>query len=227
MFQCLDYCARFDVAEVLHIPETNPLLDDILNDMPQDDDWDITNPIQAIYKKKGLKRYKLDGVVGFSEKTLTNTSKETLASTANASSASAAILEVGAPASSSSKDADPISVKVENPTFVVLQQQLNVVKSGKVQLERLHSSALDLKVIMHGKATSDPVFAKKAEDYNKSCNVLDKFLQEVREFIYNLEGINASCDCAKELEQANMMVDKCMAHSDGIKSLLKRTKAMM
>jgi hypothetical protein len=215
------------VAEVLHIPETNPLLDDILQDMPQDDDWDMTNPIQAIYKKKGLKRYKLDGVVGLSEKTFTNTSKETLASTANASSASAAILEVGAPASGSAKEADTMNVKVENPTFVVLQQQLNVVKSGKLQLEKLYSQALDLKVIIQGKASSDPAFAKKCEDYSKSCVSLDKFLQEAREFIYNLESLTASSDCSMELQHTNMMVDKCMAHTDGIKSLLKRTRAMM
>jgi len=218
---------RFNVAEVLNIPENHPILDSILDDLPQDDDWDISNPIHAIYKKKGLKRYKLEGVLGFTEKAVINRSQETLASSANASSSSAVLHEIGASTSGAGAGDGSLSVKVENPTFITMQQQINVVKSGKLQLEKFYSQALDLKVIIQGKASSDPAFAKKCEDYSKSCVALDKFLQEVREFIYNLEGLTASNDCSKELNEANMMVDKCMAHADGIKSLLKRTRAML
>lgn len=215
------------MAEALNIPENHPILEDILNDLPHDDDWDISNPIHAVYKKKGLKRYKLEGVLGFTEKAVINKTQETLVSSANASSSCAVLQDIGSSASGSGAEGSSLSVKVENPTFITMQQQLNVVKSGKLQLEKLYSQALDLKVIIQGKASSDPAFAKKCEDYSKSCVSLDKFLQEAREFIYNLESLTASSDCSMELQHTNMMVDKCMAHTDGIKSLLKRTRAML
>ena len=112
----------------------------------------------------------MDGVLRFTEKSVTNSSKETLASTVNASS-SGGLFETGPHSSGAGGQGSSLSVKVENPSYVSLQQQLNVMKSAKFQLEKLHCQALDLKVVMHGNASSDAVFAHKYEDYNNSCTI--------------------------------------------------------
>ena len=57
------------------------------------------NPIQAIYKKQGLKRYKLEGLMGFTEKSVVSSAKETFASSANASSSTSVLDTVSFPSS--------------------------------------------------------------------------------------------------------------------------------
>jgi hypothetical protein len=80
-----------------------------------------------------------------------------------------------------------LQIKVENPDYQTLQQQLSVVKSGKIQLEKLYSQALDVKVVMQQKA-SDPIYQGKHKEFSTSCEGLNDFLQEVRMFLYKTEG---------------------------------------
>jgi hypothetical protein len=107
-----------------------------------------------------------------------------------------------------------------------LQQQLSVVKSGKIQLEKLYRQALDVKVVMQQTA-SDPIYQGKHKEFSSSCDGLDDFLQELRTFLYMTEKVDGSCDCKRWSKEATSIVDQCLAHSDGIKSLIKRTKAML
>ena len=214
-------CARFDVAKALNIPEDHPLLNDILDDLQSDLDWDTKNPIAAIYKKKGLKRYKLEGVMSFKETTNKETDRDLLvASTSGSSSSGLHAL----PAPNTTQEG--LQIKVENPDYRSLQQQLSVVKSGKIQLEKLYSQALDVKVVMQQKA-SDPIYQGKHKEFSTSCEGLNNFLEEVRTFLYMTEKVDGSCDCKNWSKEATSIVDQCLAHSDGIKSLIKRTKAML
>ena len=217
---------RFYVATALNTPENHAILDNILKDLPQDDDWDMENPIQAIYKKQGLKRYKLEGLMGFTEKSVVSSAKETFASSANASSSTSVLDTVSFPSSGNLQEGG-LNVKVENPTFQTLSQQLVVAKSAKTQLEKYYSQALDLKVIVHGKAAVCTVLNSKLGEYHNAVQTLDKFLQELREFLYEMEALDGSHEVSKQLAEANNIVDKAMAHQDGVKSPIKRTKAML
>ena len=111
-------CARLDVAKVLNIPEDNALLDDILAELENDMDWDTNNPIGAIYKKKGLKRYKLQDVMGFKETTIKETNRDVWSATTGGSSASGLHASPGAP----STIEFGVQIKIENPDHQNLQQ---------------------------------------------------------------------------------------------------------
>ena len=110
-----------------------------------------------------------------------------------------------------------LQVKIEELDFQAMQQQLNVAKSVKMQLEKLYSQALDVKVVMQQKATLDRLYDAKLKDYSEACDCLNAFLGEAA----------PSCTRRKAtLKDAVAILDNCMAHSDGIKSLIKRSKAM-
>ena len=57
----------FAVADALKMPYDHPLLKSILEELPQDGDWDLNVPMEKIYAKKGLVRYHLEGVAQLTE----------------------------------------------------------------------------------------------------------------------------------------------------------------
>lgn len=101
-----------------------------------------------------------------------------------------------------------------------------MVKSAKAQLEKLYSQALDVKVVLEQKAITDALYQAKLKEYSKSCEVLTSFLQEVREFMFKTEGLDHSCDSKAIMEKAVVLIDSSSAHADGIRSLMKRVRAM-
>ena len=107
-----------------------------------------------------------------------------------------------------------------------MQHQLNVVKSGKMQLEKLYNQAWDVKIVMEQKATLDPLYHAKLKDYSKACGCLNAFLWETGTFMYQAEALGQSDGCNATLKDAVVILDNCMARSDGIKSLIKRSEAM-
>lgn len=58
------YGTIYDAARLMGMDyyKDKALVDAILEDIPQDDDWDSSNGIQNGYKKAGLKRYKLEHI---------------------------------------------------------------------------------------------------------------------------------------------------------------------
>jgi len=51
---------RYDIAKLLNIPVDDPNLGLILEKLDCDDDWDVSNSLEAAYKDLGLKRYCID-----------------------------------------------------------------------------------------------------------------------------------------------------------------------
>ena len=70
-----------------------------------------------------------------------------------------------------------------------MQQQLNVVKSVKMQLEKLYSQALGVKVVMQSKATLGRLYDAKLKEYSKACDCLNAFLWEADTFLYRAEAL--------------------------------------
>ena len=70
---------------------------------------------------------------------------------------------------------------------------------------------------MQQKPSVDPLYDAKLKAYSQVCECLNAFLGDTSALLYN---------CKATLEDAAVIVEKCMAHSDGIKSLIKRRKAM-
>ena len=215
-------CARFDIAKELNMPHDHPVLKGILQELQCDEEWDQENPLELIYKKQGLKRYKLEGLNRFKTKSVTDKVTEGVASTSTSSGASS-VGPLFASAGSSSKEP---TIKLENPEWAGLQQQLSVVKSAKAMLEKLLSQALDVKVSLQQKAAHDAVYEVKLKDYSSKVDLLTSFVQEVREFMFLTEGLNPSDDIKATMEKALTMADLSTGHADGIKSLMKRVRAM-
>ena len=208
-------CARFDVANALSIPENNAFLEVVLQDLENDMDWDTNNPIESSYKKKGWKKYKLERVLDFTETSSREITKETFTTSTVGSSSSAIAPLAGA--SGASLTGETLQVNIEDPDFQTMHQQQHVVESGKMQLEKLYSQALDVKIVLQQKASVDPLYDAKRKGYSEVCDCLNAFLGETRALLYN---------CKATLEDAVVIVEKCMAHSDCIKSLIKRRKDM-
>jgi len=110
-------------------PAETAVLETILNELPNDDDWDEEVPIQRGYKKAGLKRYKIDHAL-LSQANMVTGEKQEL--TAN-------IDKVGRLSSSgaaSSKDG-AIRVKLENPEYESLKGLAKVIQSAEKKVNQL------------------------------------------------------------------------------------------
>ena len=164
----------------------------------------------------------LQGLKRFQTKSVTEKVTEGVASTTTSSGSSS----MGPLFMSAGSSSQGPSIKVENPHFQELLQRLSVVRSAKSQLERLFSQAMDVKVVLEQRASTDAIYKAKLQGYNKSCDSLTSFLQEVREFMFKTEGLDHSCDTKAIMEKALSLIDSSTAHADGIRSLMRRVKAM-
>ena len=114
------YGTCYDAAKLMHMDyNVNPtLVDKILEDIPFDDQWDVTNGIQAGYKKAGLKRYKLE-LIHMTVEEDKDSKKDIMTSTANKKGklnlTDLAVNSADASVASS-------NVEVLHPEYVAMQQ---------------------------------------------------------------------------------------------------------
>ena len=85
---------------------------------------------------------------------------------------------------------------------------------------------MEFMVLLQQRASTDATYEEKLQDYKKSCDSLTSCLQEVRGFLFKTEGLDHSCDTKAIMDKATILVDSSTAHCDGIRSLMKRVKAM-
>ena len=143
LLQCaLKRLPRYVLAEKMHLPVDCEEFKIIMEETPHDDLWDDKIPQEAMYKKAGLKRYKLDvadtwETVGFEEK-----KSEGFISNQDVHTGALSILGVSAGSS---------AVKIEIAEFAMLQVELKIVKAAATVANTLLSN---LKAVQHQLALS-------------------------------------------------------------------------
>lgn len=121
--------ARFDLAALLNmnlqIPVQAEIFADILKDIPCDDDWDESKPLEKSYKRLNMKRYKLSKTL-LSEKTKVEGTEEELSTgTSKDHKGSGLSMITGKP---------DVVIKIEHPEVIAMQEEARVVRTGEVKL---------------------------------------------------------------------------------------------
>ncbi len=121
--------ARYDLAALLNmnlqIPLQAQIFAKILKDIPCDDDWDETMPLEKSYKSLNMKRYKLSKTL-LSEKTkVEGTEEELSASTSKDHKGSGLPMITGKP---------DIVIK-KCPEVIAMQEEARIVSAGEVKLQ--------------------------------------------------------------------------------------------
>ena len=213
--------ARFDVGKALNMEDNSPLLDEILEEMGHDEDWDSNNVMERIFMKKGLKRYKLEGLKQFNANTSEEVTKEIFsASTDGASSSKPDLL------SACGSGGSDVKVKVENPNYQKLQEHICVVKSGKTSLEKEVAKALDFQEAIQVKMMSDASLQTKVNETKTIVETAEAFMKQIRSFLAQTDILDKSSDVSAVLPKAQAMADMAVSHFDGLKAFLKRNKPL-
>lgn len=192
---------------------------DILKDFPQDKDWDLSNPIQKLYAAKGYIRYHLKDLQGFKSTTTKSTVRESIAQEASSSSGSKEAV-VTLLNSNFAGSGEGQAIKQENPMATQAEQILTLLRSGKLQLERLSMAAQDLRPKLLQMSQADSVYEAKLAEFEKAMTTLNTFLDAVRTFL-------TQDDPTVIVKDGRLMVDQMQAHCDGVKSMVRRLKALM
>ena len=209
------------VADALKIPVDSPVLQQILKEMPQDTDWDETNPTEAIYKSQGLIRYHLEGCNSFTEKTRVEEEKEGhYTATSNQVVKDVKALENGG--SSGSTD---VEIKIEFPEWQKWKVgDLQVCKSAKDVLEKMVGKALGLQAQISALADEDSTWSKTRDEFDRQINSFETFYADLNRFVAKGELVKGEqFQNAKKtlLEGAENFKAKAGLYEAGIKKAMK------
>ena len=121
--------ARFDLAALLNmnlqIPVQAEIFADILKDIPCDDDWDESKPLEKSYKRLNMKRYKLSKTLLTEKSKVEGTEEELSTGTSKFHKGSGLSMITGKP---------DIVIKVECPEVISMQEEARIVRTGEVKL---------------------------------------------------------------------------------------------
>ena len=120
-------------------------------------------------------------------------------------------------------------IKVENPSFLHLKEQLAVLKSAKVPLEKAHSQGSDLAAQLKLLGESDGALKPKANEVTGAMNRMYTFLQDdVRSQIAITEALRPDSEGIEEIMQKNKAaISLATAHKDGWAAMHKRMKPFL
>ena len=111
------------MAKFLNIPVESDVLTAVLEELPSDSNWDMSDPVQRAYLAKDEKRYDLGSLKrSYKNSKVTDFHQEKMLSSKEKKSKVKDVTEAAA----SSKP-----VKIENEKWLEVKQQLGVMKMGK------------------------------------------------------------------------------------------------
>ena len=101
---------------------------------------------------------------------------------------------------------------------------LNILRSAKSLLEKLMLQGADMGPKLKNMASMDSLYEVKLQEYETCMKSLNDYLNELREHLTTMEDKE---DLSGHSRDIKLHIEKAHAHSDGIKSLMKRLKALM
>ena len=118
-------------------------------------------------------------------------------------------------------------IKIENPEFHQMRQQLAILKAGKNQFDRAYLQAMDVASQMKLKASKDPAFQDKAMECERNTNVMTEYLGNLRDKVAVWSTITVSDDCAGVAEKVSGSVEELTHHLDAYKLYKKRMQGVL
>ena len=113
---------RFQIADALKMNPDSSYFKEVLKHFECDNNWNPNSPMEAIWIKMGEKRYKLDGMQGFTKIADKEVDKEVMEKETSGQSTGS---------NSNLLTMCDVVIKVENEKWSKLQARLKVAKSGK------------------------------------------------------------------------------------------------
>jgi hypothetical protein len=117
---------------------------------------------------------------------------------------------------------DSLEIKLENPMKHELMNQVTILRSAVVALDKKLIDLRELKYDFDVQAHGDTQFDIPKLELDTILQKLDVFIARVREFNRNAHTEINEVACKKLTEEAKNMVVACTAHCDGHKDMKKR-----
>ncbi len=122
---------------------------------------------------------------------------------------------------------DQICIKVENPEWTNFSQLLTVLKSAQSNLFKKEGQLRDMAASMQQKSKADATFATKADELYKAVKVINTFVDGLRHYICNCEGVTVDCDCKDHVIKAKEKVDEATDHNNAVELLKRKMRALL
>ena len=125
-----------------------------------------------------------------------------------------------------SSGAGPL-VKVENQTYLDLKQEITVVQSMKTSVEKEHHKAQTLWDDL--KAEAKPEVNAVLDNMGKVFTAVNTFLTGIRKLLVDSKALNTDTETENlqnKIQELKGAIDAGTHHIDGLKSLVKRMKAL-
>ena len=125
----------------------------------------------------------------------------------------------------------PPKIKLENPVFVEVCNELRILKSGKCSLEKKSSSMVDkitcLK--MDNQKNGKPAICDRGAGWQGAADNVDRAISRCRDAIYEANLLTVSSDkddCIAQLRVVKEVIEEVKAHDEAGKIMLSETKSM-
>ena len=128
---------------------------------------------------------------------------------------------------SSGAGAESSVVKVENQPYLDLKQEITVVQSMKTSLEKERHKAQTLWDDL--KAENKPEVLPVLENMGKVFTEVSAFLNEIRKLLVDSKALDTDTDkkdLLNKIQELKGGIDAGTHHIDGLKSLVKRMRAL-
>lgn len=116
---------------------------EILKDLPQDDDWKEDDVFEASYKKRKMPRYVFSKKDTVTAEAVKETKQETFSSSLDSANTQQML---------TSGSSEQVVIKVENPEYQALRFQATALKAGEVSL---HNISRQLKLLLPALESKD------------------------------------------------------------------------
>lgn len=178
------------MADLVKLPVDSPELQTILLEIPHDDGWDMSIPLERGYAKAGLSRYSLEAVKALTSTKSEESYKEEIGHTKS-----------GSVNKGPGKQLELADVKAENPLGEQLSQKITVAESGKLALEKVFSQSQDLVLALEQKMGTDPAFQAKKNEIETLSTNLGQQIQQVRQGIFKAKNLTTDQVTKEVLDQ--------------------------
>ena len=197
------------------VPEEKEFLESILKELPQDTDWDISKPIQKIYKDRGIIRYRLVGEEEIGKKRHVEQESETVASSSN-SQGKKSKLDVTAML----RDKQELDLNTP-PGWLTFKAELAVLQTGE---KSLSTKVADMQKL-YVKLKLDASTADEAAEMKTSIQKVTEFhdtLLEALSVAASLTQETPTQDLSNAITALTESKSKTMAWVDSSRAVLKK-----
>lgn len=213
------YGTKHDVATFLNLPVEHAIVQAVLEELPQDDDWNDEDMMQRAYKKANEKRYNLMGLKkSCGKEDTTWKHEESIESSKSSKDKKLADAAEGN---------DTVAVEIKNPLYVEFHALLTVLKSAFTSLEKVSSQARKETSNLKMKAQRDATYLPKSVEFSKHTEVYADFLSELSDYIAAGELLEVDIATQSDIDAATTMKDNCASHEKAMRDRIKQIKALL